>query len=112
MNFEDKILGLFDDYFKSAPKEEIERDIAYINSIGMNGVSFEEYITILNSATSYNLRDAGICDDIAFADLFNKTIRGVEMGNNKDIKIGQEPLFIPDKLANYSISTYVLAPAA
>lgn len=56
MNFENKILELFDDYFKSAPKEEIERDIAYINSIGMNGVSFEEYIVELNVVTSCNLK--------------------------------------------------------
>lgn len=109
MNFEDKILGLFDDYFKSAPKEEIQKDVDYINSIGMNGVSFEEYVNILNSATAYNLRDNGICDDIAFADMFNNSIQRIQMGELSEIKLGEEPLSIPCNLANNGLTTYALA---
>jgi hypothetical protein len=109
MNFEDKILDLFDEYFRSAPKEEIENDVNYINSIGMNGVSYEEYLTILNGATSYNLRDNGICDDIAFADLFNSTICQIQMGELQDIRIGEEPIVIKWKPSNIGNTTYALA---
>jgi hypothetical protein len=101
MNFEDKILALFDDYFQSTPKDEIEKDVAYANSIGFNGVSFEQYLSILNTATSYNLRDTGICDDIAFADMFNNSIKQITMGNDDTIKIGETPnIFIQCKQAN------------
>ena len=109
MNSEDKILDLFDDYFKSASKEEIENDVAYINGIGTNGVTLEQYLTILNSATSYNLSDNGICDDIAFADLFNNTIKKVQMGNDEDIRIGEKPILINCDSGNLGFTTYALA---
>ena len=113
MNFEDKILELFDDYFKSAPREEIERDVSYINSIGMNGVSFEEYVTILNGATSYNLYDNGICDDIAFADMFNNSIQKIQMGELQDIKIGENPISIFEcKPSNIYANVKIYAEAA
>lgn len=54
MNTEEKILDLFDDYFKSASAEEIARDVAFVNSIGTNGITLEEYLDNLNHSTSRN----------------------------------------------------------
>ena len=109
MGFEDNILDLFEDYFKSASKEEIESDVAYINSIGINGVSFEEYVTTLNTATAYYLRDNGICDDIAFADMFNNSIQRIQMGDLNEIKLGEKPIAIPYDPTKMSLTTYALA---
>jgi hypothetical protein len=83
MKSEEEILRLFDNYFENAPIEEINKDLSYINNIGFDGVTFEEYVSILNNDTSYNLKEAGICDDIAFSDLFNHLINPIFMGNNR-----------------------------
>lgn len=45
---EKKIFDFFDDYFKSASAEEIASDVAFVNSIGTNGITLEEYLYNLN----------------------------------------------------------------
>ena len=47
-NEEQKILDLMDQYFATASKEEIARDVEYINSLGTNGITFEQYLTDLS----------------------------------------------------------------
>ena len=81
MTQEEKILALFDEYFENAPKEEIQKDVEYIDSLGKDGISFELYLETLNQATSSIIAQNGVCDDIAFADLFNNSIERVDMGN-------------------------------
>jgi hypothetical protein len=82
MKSEEEILRLFDSYFENTPLEEINKDLSYINNIGFDGVTFEEYVSILNNDTSYNLKETGICDDIKYSDLFNALINPIFMGNN------------------------------
>jgi len=106
MNNEDKILELFDNYFRSAPSEEVEKDLAYINSIGFEGISFEEYVGILNTSTSFNLKEIGLCDDIAFADLFNNSICPIEMGTERVILRTEEIINIDQPQINYGLKVY------
>jgi hypothetical protein len=79
MGQEDQILALFEQYFKTADHSEIQNDINYINSLGSNGISYEDYIEVLNKVTSLNLKETGLCDDIAYADLFNDLISPIKM---------------------------------
>lgn len=110
MNTEEKILDLFDDYFKSASAEEIARDVAFVNSIGTNGITLEEYLDNLNHSTSYTLVDNGICDDIAFADMFNNAIQKIQMGNDEFVKMGDLFEYQPKAITeNFGISTYAFA---
>jgi hypothetical protein len=79
MTQEDQILALFEQYFKTANQSEIQNDVDYINSLGAKGVSYEDYIEVLNKVTSLNLKETGLCDDIAYADLFNDLISPIKM---------------------------------
>jgi len=81
MNNEEDILKAWDDHFSKLSPEEIEKDVEIINGIGTVGVSYEEYLHILNTVTSYSLVETGLCDDIAFADFFNNSIECVTMGD-------------------------------
>lgn len=40
----DDVLDLMDQYFATASKEEIAKDVEYVNNLGTNGISFEEYV--------------------------------------------------------------------
>ena len=66
MTQEEQILNLFDEYFKNTPKSEIEKDVKSISGLGTDGISFEDYVAVLNKVTSFSLIETGICDDIAF----------------------------------------------
>lgn len=79
MSPEDEILQLLEEYFKNATQDEIKKDVDYINSLGTTGVTFDEYLNALNRVTSYSLLETGVCDDIAFADFFNKSISPIQM---------------------------------
>jgi hypothetical protein len=87
MKAEDKILELFDEYFETADETEIETDIKYVNSLGTNGVSFEEYIEILNEVTSLSLKETGLCDDILYSKDYNKLISEIQMDDIKAVTI-------------------------
>jgi hypothetical protein len=87
MKQEDKILALFDKYFETVDQSEICNDIKYIKSLGSGGVSFEEYIEILNKVTSLTLKETGLCDDIAYADLFKNLISPIQMDDLDSFKI-------------------------
>lgn len=82
MTEEEKILRAWDEHFQKLSLEEIEKDIEIINSIGPVGVSYEDYLHILNTVTSLTLTETGLCDDIAFADFFNRSIMDVQMDNS------------------------------
>lgn len=92
---DEEILNLFDNYFQNAPKEEIEKDVNYIRSLGFEGVTFDEYVNILNNVTSLSLNEAGICDDITYSDFFNKLIGRIDMGNDESIQVVSNLLRIP-----------------
>jgi hypothetical protein len=87
MDAEEKILQLFEQYFATATDEEIKADVDYINGLGNAGIAFEDYLDTLNHATAYSLIETGLCDDIAYADLFNNTISQVEMDNFNTITV-------------------------
>ena len=100
----EKILGFLDEYFSTASQEEIESDIALVNKlIGSNGISFDGYLENLNEATAYSLVETGLCDDIAYADLFNNSIRPVQMGESIVTVLLQE-VKIPSPLNTQNIS--------
>ena len=109
MKSEDEILKMFDAYFENASIEEINKEVALINNLGFEGVTFEEYLSGLNNVTAYNLKETGICDDIAYADLFNHLINPIEMGNNKIVESIQcIKVSIPNALFAYNVQ-YSLA---
>jgi len=75
-----EILDLFDVYFDNVSSTELENDKKFVESQGFNGISFDEYLNILNTSTSIDSNPLGICDDIAYSDLYNKLIGKIEMG--------------------------------
>lgn len=79
MTQEEIILSLFDQYFASADKKQIERDLAYVNSIGKEGITFEQYLENLDSITAFPIAETGICDDIAYSDYYNNLISAISM---------------------------------
>lgn len=87
MTEEENILNAWEEHFRSLSAKEIAEDIEKVNSIGSIGVSYEDYLYILNTVTSHSLAETGLCDDIAFADFFNRTIIGVEMGKSNTFTI-------------------------
>lgn len=93
MNQEHDILKSLDDYFRSVSRSEIETDVSYINSLGSLGVSYDDYLQNLNTITSLNLVEIGVCDDVAYADLFNSTILTVKMDDTSKVKLA-EPLIV------------------
>ena len=52
MTNEEKILELFENYFSNASTLELNEDVAQINVLGNEGVTFEEYVEHLNNVTS------------------------------------------------------------
>jgi len=84
---DDDILSLFDKYFETASKEEIAKDVAYINSISSaSGVTFEEYLENLNAIAAIPLAGTDICDDIVFSDFFNDLISKISMDDASDFQ--------------------------
>ena len=81
MNQEEKILSLFDQYFKETDLNKILGDYNYVNSLGGVGITFEEYLENLNSVTAYPLAQSGICDDIAYSDFYNDLFEQIVMGD-------------------------------
>jgi hypothetical protein len=81
MNQEENILALFDQYFKNAEEKQLLEDINYVDSLGKVGVSFEEYLGNLNALAAIPLVETGICDDIAFGDLYKSLISVIAMGD-------------------------------
>jgi|GEM_PF-2319429 hypothetical protein len=79
MSNEQNILTLFDQYFEVADKNEILEDIGFVNSLGKQGMSFEEYLQNLNAIAAIPLAETGICDDIAYRDLYNSLISPISM---------------------------------
>jgi hypothetical protein len=57
MTHEESILSLFDQYFSNADKQEIQKDVEYINSLGKDGVTFEQYLENLDSITAFPTKD-------------------------------------------------------
>ncbi len=80
---EENILALFDQYFEVADKNQILDDINFINSLGKQGISYEEYLQNLNAIAAIPLAETGICDDIAYKDLYNSLISLISMGDYK-----------------------------
>lgn len=87
MTHEEQILALFDRYFKEASKGEIENDTKFIQNLGTEGISYEQYIDALNKVTSFNLADTGICDDVAYSDFFKKLISPIKMDDLMQMKM-------------------------
>ena len=79
MKQEEDILALFDQYFKVAQEDQILEDIGFVNSLGKQGVSFEEYLQNLNAIAAIPLAETGICDDIAYRDIYNSLISSISM---------------------------------
>lgn len=79
MTEDEKILALMDQYFDTTDPKQLADDLKYVNSLGSEGVTFDEYLDILNDVTSFELAENGICDDIAYSDYFNKSIMPVMM---------------------------------
>lgn len=86
MSEEDKILALMDQYFENTDPKQLTEDLKFVNSLGADGVSFEEYLDILNDVTSVELAKNGICDDIAYMDLFSNLISGISMDDFNNIQ--------------------------
>lgn len=79
MTSEETILALFDQYFAKADNVELQEDVNYINSLGKDGVTFEQYLENLDSITAFPLAETGVCDDIAYSDYYNNLIAAVSM---------------------------------
>jgi len=60
MNEDEKILALMDQYFDTTEPEQLADDLKYVDSLGSEGVSFDEYLDILNDVTSFELDENGI----------------------------------------------------
>jgi hypothetical protein len=91
MNTEEKILDLFDDYFKSASAEEIARDVAFVNSIGTNGITLEEYLDNLNHSTSKTNKPMKLYTE-------EQVIRAIELSDNRstdEVLAGLTPIELP-----------------
>jgi hypothetical protein len=93
MNELNTILQSLDNYFERASPKEIEEDLRKVNDLKHEGVTFEEYIQTLNLVSASNIIEVGVCDDIAFADLFNESILNVRMGDISQFKL-ESPTFV------------------
>lgn len=111
MTQEDNILALFDQYFAKADKKEIENDVAYINSLGTEGISFEQYLENLDAITAFPLAETGVCDDIAYSDYYNNLISAVSMDDFSDFKTVKESFQFESNQTSFlaSESTFLLA---
>ncbi len=87
MSQDHPILTLIDEYFARAAKDEINNDVEYINSIGKEGVSFEQYLQNLDSITAFPIAEIGVCDDIAYSDYYNNLIAVVSMDDFSKFRI-------------------------
>lgn len=87
MSHEESILALFDQYFSKADKQEIQEDVNYVNSLGKDGVTFEQYLENLDSITAFPIAETGVCDDIAYSDYYNNLIAAVSMDDFNDFQI-------------------------
>ena len=54
MTNEEKILELFENYFSNASTLELNENVAQINVLGNEGVTFEEYVEYLNNVTLFD----------------------------------------------------------
>lgn len=50
MTPEERILQRFDEYFQNATPEEIAKEVAVINALNNEGITYEEYIYHLNQS--------------------------------------------------------------
>lgn len=89
MTQEETILLLFDQYFATAGKDELREDVEFINSLGKEGVTFEQYLENLDSITAFHLAETGVCDDIAYSDYYNSLIAAVSMDDFNQFQIIQ-----------------------
>lgn len=110
MNNEENILALLDQYFEAADKKEILADMNFVNSLGKQGVSFEEYLQNLNAIAAIPLAETGICDDIAYRDLYNSLISPISMDDYNRFQT-IESVYFESAHSNYlaSDNTYPMA---
>lgn len=111
MTQEDTILALFDEYFATADKNEIERDVKFVNSIGKEGITFEQYLENLDSITAFPIAETGVCDDIAYSDYYNNLIAAVSMDNFSEFTTVKESFEFESNQSSFlaSESTFLLA---
>jgi hypothetical protein len=86
MSEEEKILALMDQYFEKTDSKQLNEDLKFITNLGADGVTFEEYLDILNDVTSVELAENGICDDIAYVDLFRSLMSKISMDDCNKIQ--------------------------
>lgn len=111
MTQEDNILSLFEQYFATADKQEIQKDVAYVNSLGKDGISFEQYLENLDSITAFPIAETGVCDDIAYSDYYTNLISAVSMDDFHNFKTIEESLQVESNQSSFfaSESTFLLA---
>ena len=78
---EQHILDQLDAYFSSTPKSEIERRASAISLMGFEGVTFEEYISGLNSLNNFEEFNC-IFEENDFSESYNKGLSKVIMGDD------------------------------
>ena len=75
-----------DQYFENTDPMQLNEDLKFVTNLGADGVTFEEYLDILNDVTSVELAENGICDDIAYMDLFRNLISKISMDDCNEIQ--------------------------
>jgi hypothetical protein len=112
MSQEDSILSLFDQYFSNADKQQISEDVDYVNSLGKDGVTFEQYLENLDSITAFPIAGTGVCDDIAYSDYYNNLIAAVSMDDFDDFQIIESNCYVEFEHSSFYSSENIYSMAA
>jgi hypothetical protein len=104
MNHEDQILALLDEYFRTAPKSEIENDAKFIDGLGAHGISFEEYLRSLSGLNQFFKAPDVIFDDVVCIDDYSKSIRSILMENGNGIVFLKKYIQVGFRDSNFATS--------